>query len=457
MDLSQYSLLDDFRLTAHWWLPSRPEDKVPGTLTFNPDAGARQELMGLFNSPDFGTFALLSSPRSLRLDIVLGSDADADLYTLHILDALNISNTSTFRVSYLLAGKHFSSTEEINFRSALVQYTYLEAWSCFQFTRPRKSDSPECLSIDIPSTVATLFAANPGGLIKEVSLEAYARSQFKPSVVDIRPGARFKIELSAASDLRAFLALLFDLGQLMTMFVGNPSYVKKLGLFDQSESAVIVFFSSTIRPEEQLHPLQMCFPLKDIHSSIRILVEKWFESVPLLKPIHDLLFGTLFAQDSFVTTKFLSLTQALESFHRRTTGGTYVDSADYLALQRTLTAAVPASIPNPLRQRLSDTLTYANEYSLRKRLNDLFASLDVRTVDMLKIPDLKSMVELIVKTRNYLTHFDEESRTLLVDDIVRMHYMNVRLTALQFILILKRLGIGEAVAASGVVKRRYFE
>jgi len=44
-----------------------------------------------------------------------------------------------------------------------------------------------------------------------------------------------------------------------------------------------------------------------------------------------------------------------------------------------------------------------------------------------------------------------------VDDIVRMHYMNVRLTALQLILILKRLGMGEAAAADGVLKRRYFE
>jgi hypothetical protein len=51
------------------------------------------------------------------------------------------------------------------------------------------------------------------------------------------------------------------------------------------------------------------------------------------------------------------------------------------------------------------------------------------------------ITELIVKTRNYLTHFDEESKTSLVGDIAAMHYMNERLTALLFILVLKRLGM----------------
>jgi len=125
VDLSGYNLLDYFRVPGRWWLPTKPEDKVPGTLTVNPEVGVRLELAGLFSSPEFDAHSLFSRPQSIRLDLVLGSDADSEVYTLHRLDALKLSSTSTFQVSYLLAGKHFHSVEEIVFRSAFVQYSYL--------------------------------------------------------------------------------------------------------------------------------------------------------------------------------------------------------------------------------------------------------------------------------------------------------------------------------------------
>jgi hypothetical protein len=76
---------------------------------------------------------------------------------------------------------------------------------------------------------------------------------------------------------------------------------------------------------------------------------------------------------------------------------------------------------------------------------------------MLKIADVAATLNLIVDARNYLTHLDEDSKISLNKDIVAMHSMNERLTALLFILILKRLGMDEDRAATGIIKRRYFK
>lgn len=241
------------------------------------------------------------------------------------------------------------------------------------------------------------------------------------------------------------------------MLVGEPSYVKKLRLYDSDKRCTDVFFPSTIRVEKKIDFAEMCFPLLEISSAIEMLAENWFRSLQLLEPVYDLLFGTLFGRDTFVRTKFLNLTQALESFHRRTQDATYITPDDYSNVLATLIAAVPSGVPDPLKGRLSESLRYANGYSLRKRLKQLLGTLDPRTVQSLKISDVPGTAELIVKTRNYLTHFDEKSRTQLVDNIVGMHYMNERLTALLFILILKRLGLDEDKAAGGVLKRRYFQ
>jgi hypothetical protein len=332
----------------------------------------------------------------------------------------------------------------------------LEAWSRFNFTRSGKSDSPDFLLIQVPINVETLFRMGGAGEIKELSLDAHALWRQSLSVIDIKPSAHFKVDLNAPADLRTLFQLVNDLGHFMTLLIGEPSYVKKLRLCTSPDAIVDVFYPSTIRPEKKLHPAEMCFTLTEIQNIAPRLLGRWFTSLELLAPIYDLLFGTLFDPDSFVRTKFVNLTQALESFHRRTEGGTYISSGEFVVVRDALNAAIPTHTPSPLKQKLSDSIGYSNEYSLRKRLKELFQSLDRSTVEMLKIHDVAGTVEQIVKTRNYLTHFNEEQKTSMVDDVVAMHYMNERLTALLFVLIVRKLGIDESAAARGALKRRYF-
>jgi hypothetical protein len=344
------------------------------------------------------------------------------------------------------------------FTSMLIEYSYIEAWSCFQFTHSSKSISQDFFSLDVPTGIVTLFKINEVGTIKEACLTAYAWSRFTRSGVEIRPRAHFDVELNTQASLGTVFGLIEDLGQLLTMLIGKASYVKKLGLCDESDIPVRVFFSSTMRrPEEELQSPEMCFPFADIKDLASALTENWLVSLPVLGPVYDLLFGTLFGQDSFVQSKFLSLTQALESFHRRTVGGTYVDLDKFATIRQLLENALPKSICAPLRRKLQDVIEYANEYSLRKRLKDLFGTLTSRTIQMLKIADVAATLNLIVDARNYLTHLDEDSKISLNKDIVAMHSMNERLTALLFILILKRLGMDEDRAATGIIKRRYFK
>jgi len=148
-----------------------------------------------------------------------------------------------------------------------------------------------------------------------------------------------------------------------------------------------------------------------------------------------------------VRTKFINLTQALESLHRRTVGGTYLSASEFDPIKDLLNAAVPPDVPADLKRKLSDSLEYANEYSLRKRLKELLRGLDPSTIEMLKIQDIAGTTDVIVRTRNCLTHFNESQRTTIADDIVGLHFMNERLTALLFVLILKRLGVGEGACA----------
>jgi hypothetical protein len=138
-------------------------------------------------------------------------------------------------------------------------------------------------------------------------------------------------------------------------------------------------------------------------------------------------------------------------------GGTYLSVREFDPVRDVLNAAVPRDVPADLKKKLSDSLEYANEYSLRRRVKELFRGLDPSTIEMLKVQDIAATTDVIVRTRNYLTHFSESQRTTIVDDVVALHFMNERLTALLFVLVLKRLGIGEDSAAKGALKRRFFD
>ncbi len=58
-------MIEKFEYKGYWWLPNRPETKIPGTLTFNPDEGAILDLEGSFK--DVGDLK-----RLLRPEVILG-------------------------------------------------------------------------------------------------------------------------------------------------------------------------------------------------------------------------------------------------------------------------------------------------------------------------------------------------------------------------------------------------
>ena len=153
------------------------------------------------------------------------------------------------------------------------------------------------MSLDMPINIATLFKTSATGASKELSLCAYALNSFARSSVEVKPKAHFTIDLDAQADLKTIFSLLNDLSQFITMLVGEPSYVKKLQLYDSGKTAVDVFFPSTIRKEKEIDFAEMCFPLCEISNTVQALAESWFSSLGRLGPVYDFLFGTLFGQD----------------------------------------------------------------------------------------------------------------------------------------------------------------
>lgn len=140
----------------------------------------------------------------------------------------------------------------------------------------------------------------------------------------------------------------------------------------------------------------------------------------------------------------MSLTQALETYHRQIFGGKYQPDDEYLeGLYKTLVSAIPADIASEFKNSLKQgKLRYANEYSLRKRLQ-LIGEYIAENLQIPFLMDKKQrniFVEKIADTRNYFTHFAPELREKAALGGKELLDLRAKLRLLLQICLLKELG-----------------
>lgn len=71
------------------------------------------------------------------------------------------------------------------------------------------------------------------------------------------------------------------------------------------------------------------FFLDQTHSDFGELLENWYDLSIDLDSVLDLYFSDVFNSDMHANNRFLTLTQALESYHRETHAGLYIDESKH--------------------------------------------------------------------------------------------------------------------------------
>ncbi|MEO6326921.1 MAG: HEPN domain-containing protein [Thermoanaerobaculia bacterium] len=130
----------------------------------------------------------------------------------------------------------------------------------------------------------------------------------------------------------------------------------------------------------------------------------WYELYRRTRPTIELFAGTLEHGTDTPTFSFLALSQALEGLHRSLGDALYELAStwnDTGGHRERIIAGFPGDLPADLRSRLKTTLQYANEYSLRKRVKELVASIGPLAN---LIPGQNSFGNSLVDLRNDLTH-----------------------------------------------------
>jgi hypothetical protein len=196
--------------------------------------------------------------------------------------------------------------------------------------------------------------------------------------------------------------------------------------------------------------MELLFSLPNLRRvGITKYVRYWFDLAKRYEPVIDLYLGTIYNSAAFVEFKFLALTQALESFHRRRYRGRYVPAAKYQAYTAAMLGAMDPAMPETLKTKLRDVLRFGNEHSQRKRFRRILDELGDSTYSLVSSEERKTFANKIVDTRNYLTHYPTGgSRPPFAG--IELHRTNQRLQVLLLILLLRELGLEEPLIAGRI-------
>jgi hypothetical protein len=149
--------------------------------------------------------------------------------------------------------------------------------------------------------------------------------------------------------------------------------------------------------------------------------------------------------------QFIVLTQAIEALGRATVTAAYMDKEEFKKVRRVVADAIPTTVSAPHREKLESQIYFGNELSLKQRTLELLGTLEEETQRLICLSS-ETFVAGVVNTRNYLTHFTEKLRKKAFQDGEQILWANARMTMLLRILLLKYVGLDEALIRQRISK-----
>lgn len=409
------TLLEAFEQAGEWWLPEDHRDRVAGTVSFDPNDGVELCTIGAFKSSWQGT----GSDKPFRPPLILGFWGPSNTpITLHkttrignVRASLERPDSTTLHAVCMIVGHHFHAEGDLTLASVRAEFTSLEEWTGH---RPFNSAEPdearyapiEPVAVEVEALGARLTigsaSSRSGDGIRTLGLDHRV-------FIDIEPEGK--------RPLKWYRDLLSSLQDLLTLLVGRSVYPRSMQAQVNTGGSARsdVFFGQGARlPESRgkvpgeglVRSSDVLVPLPLIRSELPEVLGNWFAKRDLLAPVYELFLGALFNAKIYTDFQFLSLAQGLETYHRRTNpDARYLPEQEYLEEHYPeIVSSLPPSLPEALRNKLKTTLWYANEWSLRKRLKELVGAVPITGI----AGDDPTLIQRVVNTRNYLTHYTEE-------------------------------------------------
>lgn len=451
-----HGIYDSFTEQGVFWLPEHPKDEVSGTLSYDPENGAALKLLGIFGDFREGLKWAFGRARDDEKAVIYGvTTRGKPISLLHAINTKRQINMpgiphETWSSNLLVIGAHITNADdEAIFHKSYFRFEDVESWL---------EHSPFTDTFDPESKTLNVLAEKP----REVAFASHA--DFDVSSVgslysDNEPATHFVIDVTTQmaitprepQSLNWHLDRAVRLQELASLCTGHFLPLTSFELRGPdvelggggTRPAEVHFYAQMIHGEgrgqtksKRRTPIVTGPELTRFNPQA---VQLWFDQFEAFDPALRLFFTITGARKMFTNIRLLLAIQALEVFHRRTSGETVMAEQKFAEFTEAMVSAIPPDTEPDMREKLESLYRFANEPSLKQRLRSIIASL---TDAFGEAPDGfdSKFLRKLVDTRNYYTHFSAELSTRSLDG-EGMYWATRRVVLLLTLLFLQRLGI----------------
>ena len=429
-----------------FWLPSSPQNQIPGTLSISDGGDVKLELTRPIDSSSLQ--ALFGYPHPNSLNRILGHvEQDGPVIIdrcYHMSKKRNIAHGGLITGDVILANRIFVTLpyqEDTSpcFNAVTFSVESIDEWVGIsgievdtQFENSALTISynrPEDLTLNLENgmQLQITFAWTAPGLPAAKRAEVTQKIYFR--LVSQEPH-ELDAFISVAEKITAFMCFIMDEIVCLEKVTATAGDLHRE---THNKSPVKIYCSSWpySKDEPEIREWRILFRFKEIQNRAESMINNWIESCEQIAPAFDLYFLTKTGRIGSKDLQFLTLVQALEAFHRRTSNEKHMDEEKFKEIRKQLIKVCPKEERNWFAQNLN----YANELTLKNRLEGMTEPFD----DFMGGEYRSKLIDSIKDTRNYLTHYDPRSEQKAVEG-QSLEFLILKMNALFRLHFLKLIG-----------------
>ena len=248
------------------------------------------------------------------------------------------------------------------------------------------------------------------GLGLEITFDIGNTTSRGPWERGVSQKAYFKLVSDNAQELDEFFSVARKIVGLLCFTINETVHLDSMSatsheiIKNHGDPAPITIYAPSVfyysKDQPKIDRNRMLFGFSDIRDNAEGMINKWIESYEDYKNAFDLYFLAQLKPQLSLEVKFLTLAQGLEAYHRKSCGDKYMENDEFKTIRRRVIKEFPKKDRNWFGARLN----YANELTLRDRIRRMVEAFN----NFFGEEEKSLLINLIVDTRNYLTHPDSD-------------------------------------------------
>lgn len=418
---------EEFIYKGYWFLPSDPNNRVAGVLTYVPQKSIILELIGSLEK-DIDFFS-----ERTKNDIILGLTSDAKKITLiNCWSGRRTQNfscdfpISRYSAQFCIEGVHMNNGEEKLFNRCNITLPVLNMW-CF----PRMLNCNFVFKNDKIDEIRVSFSTEKLkqpicsiDIDSSTTIKIMKRVSFDQSTYLLNPYFKqyscFEIEKKEKDSLSSFLNDIHLLESFLSLAALCSTKVSNISLYNEDiyqqlnnnekdYQTIKVYYVQRGLNEIKRDNYNFLFNYEQIQDVYDNIIKKWFKESKEIAPIREHLIQSVHNKEVFGSIDFLIIIQAIEGFWSR------FREEDYRKNH------------NKPKERIS----------LKIIIEDIIKEFDC--ID--KVKKLQIDIPSVIDSRHYYSHFMNKSERIKPVDGIELLQLSNKLRIILICCLLNFVGL----------------